>query len=164
MKQDVAVPTRVRDIAEVARVRRQPIEQDGTIFDDIFARGRTLHDDPLQALLTGLKLLAEALQDAPSDQATRRLNHDTVLGWRRRFANIFADINARHKPLDPIDVDGFADKVAAIVDDGVILSRALKNAALLSQQILLLRSYVGLLYLPQAGDASPPPAKLAKVS
>src|SRR5262245_54665067 len=36
------------------------------LFDDIFARSRELSDDPLQAFLIGLKLLAELMADLPN--------------------------------------------------------------------------------------------------
>lgn len=155
------------------------IAQDNAILDGIFARARELHDDPLHGFLVGLKLLAEMMQDLPGghpgclvatycynerlfDQATRDLNRDAILSWRRRFAAIFADINAIYTPRDPADAAALADMVTAIVEGGILLSRALKDAALLSQQILLLRSYVRLLYLsPTESDAKAPPAAVS---
>jgi len=39
--------------------------RDNALFDDVLARGRELSDDPLEAFLIGLKLLAETVADLP---------------------------------------------------------------------------------------------------
>ena len=44
---------------------RRYVEQNDRVFDDIFARGQELSDDPLQAFLISLKLLAETMADLP---------------------------------------------------------------------------------------------------
>jgi len=45
---------------------RRYVATNDQLFDDIFARGRQLSDDPLQAFLISLKLLAETMADLPS--------------------------------------------------------------------------------------------------
>jgi TetR/AcrR family transcriptional regulator, transcriptional repressor for nem operon len=45
---------------------RRYVETNDRVFDDIFARGHELSDDPLQAFLISLKLLAELMSDLPS--------------------------------------------------------------------------------------------------
>ena len=54
-----------KDKNELAReMVRNFIEENDRIFDEIFGRGRQLSEDPLQAFMIGLKLLAETLADA----------------------------------------------------------------------------------------------------
>ena len=47
------------------------IETEDQIFDEIFARAGELADDPLQAMLVGLKLLAELLAKPPRRRRVR---------------------------------------------------------------------------------------------
>ena len=42
------------------------IAAEDALFDDIFDRARDLDDDPLHAMLIGLKLMAEMLSDLPN--------------------------------------------------------------------------------------------------
>ncbi len=89
------------------------------LFDEIFARGKQLSDDPLQAFLISLKLLAEVMADLPSghpgcliasicyqerlfDRAVRDLTTQSVLSWNARFRTIFEEIAAAYPPREPI--------------------------------------------------------------
>ena len=55
-----------RDKNELAReMVRRSMAADAKVFDDVFERGRALDDDPLQAFLIGLKLLAGLMADLP---------------------------------------------------------------------------------------------------
>src|SRR5262245_35943657 len=57
-----------RDKNELARgMVLRDIEEEDQFFDEIFGRGKELSDDPLQAFLIGLKLLAEAMANLPRD-------------------------------------------------------------------------------------------------
>ncbi|MBK8159328.1 MAG: TetR/AcrR family transcriptional regulator [Rhodospirillaceae bacterium] len=141
------------------------LANDEAILNDIFGRAGKLSDDPLQAFLIGLQMLAEMMHDLPGghpgclvvtycynerlfDQATRDLNRQAVLAWRRRFTVMFRDINERHVPREPVDTDALADMVSSVVEGGIVVSKVLKEPQVLAQQILLLRSYVRLLYQP----------------
>lgn len=143
------------------------LERDEAVLDQIFARAESLSDDPLHAFLVGLKLLAEAMADLPQghpgclvatycyqerlfDAEVRRRNREIVLLWRRRFRGILDRIAARYEPRDPVDPDHLADMVTAVVEGGLILSRATGEAGLLPAQILLFRSYVTLLFEPRS--------------
>ncbi len=56
-----------RDKNELARAMlHRYVEANDRIFDDVFERGRQLSDDPLQAFLIALKLLAEIMSDLPN--------------------------------------------------------------------------------------------------
>ncbi|WP_374656512.1 hypothetical protein [Dongia sp.] len=67
---------------------------------------------------------------------------------RRRFAAIFAEIDAHYSPRYRIETDALADMVSAIVEGAIVVSKALKEPQILSQQIPLLRSYVQMRHGP----------------
>ena len=55
-----------RDKNELARaMMRRSAATDEVVYDQVFSRGRELSDDPLQAFLIGLKLLADVMADLP---------------------------------------------------------------------------------------------------
>ena len=81
---------------------RRYVDTNDRLFDDIFERGRQLSDDPLQAFLISLKLLAEVMADLPSghpgcliasicyqerlfDREVRDLTAQSVRDWNSRF-------------------------------------------------------------------------------
>lgn len=141
------------------------IEVEDQIFDDLFERAAELSDDPLQRMLIGLKLLAELLEDMPGghpgcivataayqdrlfDREVRAINRQAVLGWRARFRSIFKEIMAIYPPHDRVDIDALADMVSAVIEGGIIMGRALGEPKATSEQVLMLRSYVKLLFAP----------------
>lgn len=142
------------------------IETEDEVFDDVLGRARELSDDPLQRALIGLKLLAELIEDMPNghpgcivataayqdrlfDQEVREANKRAVLGWRQRFRRMFDEISEVYPPREDIDVDHLADMVNTVVEGGIVMSRALNEPRITSQQVMLMRSYVKLLFQPQ---------------
>ena len=142
------------------------IEVEDGIFDDLLARAAELHEDPLHAALIGLKLLAELIDDMPNghpgcivatvayqeqlfDARVREVNRRAVLGWRRRFRAMFEEIAAVYPPNDAVDLDALGDFVSTVVEGGIVLSKSLGDPAICGQQIMLLRSYVKLLFSPR---------------
>ncbi len=141
------------------------IEIEDRIFDDLFDRAAQLSEDPLQRMLIGLKLLAELIEDMPGghpgcivataayqdrlfDREVCAINRQAVLGWRARFRSMFEDIIALYPPRDQVDVEVLADMVSAVIEGGIIMARALGEPQATSQQVLMLRSYVKLLFTP----------------
>ena len=157
-----------KDKGELARVLLEDyIEEEEKLFDDIFDQGRDLADDPLQAFLISLKLLARMVEDLPEghpgcliatycyqerlfDQAVRELNRKTVLIWRARFRAIFEDISTRYPPREDVDLDALADMVSTVLEGGIVLSKALGAPKVLPQQVLLFRNMMRALFLPEA--------------
>lgn len=142
------------------------IEVEDALFDDLLGRARELSDDPLQAALIGLKLLAELIEDMPDghpgcvvatavyqdrlfNRDVREANRRAVLGWRRRFRAMFDDIAAVHPANDDVDLDQLADMVSSVIEGGIVMARALDEPLVTAQQVLLLRSYIKLLYSPR---------------
>ncbi len=143
------------------------IEIEDALFDDLFGRAKELADDPLQTMLVGLKLLAEliddmsnghpgcivataAYQDRLFDNQVRDANRRAVLNWRDRFRDMFDSIAEKYQTTDEIDLDHLADMVSAVVEGGIVMSRAMDDPHVTAQQILLFRSYIKLLFKPAA--------------
>ncbi len=141
------------------------VELDNRMFDELFERARELSEDPLQAMLIALKLLAELIEDLPAghpgcvvatavyqdrlfDRDVREVNRQAVLGWRERFRALFEEIAELYPPRDPVELDHLADMVTAVIEGGIILARAVSEPLVTSQQLMLLRSYVKLLFTP----------------
>jgi AcrR family transcriptional regulator len=141
------------------------IETEDRIFDEIFARAGELADDPLQAMLVGLKLLAELLDDMPGghpgcivatavyqdrlfDRNVHEANRRAVLGWRARFRAMFEEIAAIYPMREETDLDELADFVSVVIEGGIITSRALGQPAITARQVLLLRSHIRMLFAP----------------
>lgn len=142
------------------------IEVENQLFDDLIERARDLADDPLQRALIALKLLAELIEDMPNghpgcvvatavyqdrlfNRDVREANRRAVLGWRRRFRALFDDVVAFYPPHDDVDLDELADMVSSVIEGGIIMSRALAEPSITAQQIMLLRSYVKVLFSPR---------------
>lgn len=141
--------------------------REDSLLDDVFARGRELTDDPLQGFLVGLKLLAEIMEDLPRahpgclvatycyqeslfDRDVRELNRRIVLSWRERFRTLLDAIYERYEPTDAVDPDALADMVSTVIEGGLVLGRATGERAILPNQLILLRSYIKLLFEPVA--------------
>lgn len=144
---------------------RRYVETNDKLFDDIFARGAELSDDPLQAFLISLKLLAEIMADLPNghpgcliasicyqerlfDREVRDLTAQSVRGWNARFRAIFEGIAAVHPPREPVDLDDLAEMMSCIVDGGIIMSKTLNDPRRLERQILAFRTCVKLIFSP----------------
>jgi TetR/AcrR family transcriptional repressor of nem operon len=145
-----------------ALIERYILAED-ELFDDLFDRARELTDDPLQVVLIGLKFMAELIEDMPNghpgcvvataayqdrlfDRNVREANRRAVLGWRKRFRGMFADIAAVYPPQEDIDLDHLADMVSAIVEGGIIMARAMDDPKVTSEQIMLFRTYIKILF------------------
>jgi TetR/AcrR family transcriptional regulator, transcriptional repressor for nem operon len=145
---------------------RRYVATNDRLFDDIFARGRQLSDDPLQAFLISLKLLAETMADLPSghpgcliasicyqerlfDREVRELTAQSVRDWNARFRGILGGIAAVYPPREPVDLDDVADMLSCIVDGAIIMSKTLNDPSRLERRILIFRSCIKLMFAPQ---------------
>ena len=143
------------------------IAAEEALYDDLFARARELNDDPLHSMLIGLKLLAEMLEEMPTghpgcviastayqdrlfDDGVRQLNRQAILGWRKRFRGMFEQIAKSYDTREPIDLDALGDMVSSVVEGGLVLQRALREHNNASQQIMLFRAFLKLLFTPKA--------------
>ena len=152
---------------ELARALiERSINEDNVLLDRIFGRARELDDDPLHVLLIAMKLLAEMLKDAPNghpgclvatfcfaersfDRQVRELGRKWVLAWRARFLAELESIVQHYQPNDEVSLEALADRITALAEGGIILSRASGQHTLLAEQVMLLRSYIKLLFSPK---------------
>ena len=142
------------------------IDVENKLYDDIFARARELNDDPLHSMLIGLKMLAELLDDMPNghpgcviaatayqdrlfDRGVRNLNRQAILEWRKRFRAMFEEIAAVYEPREEVNMDALGDMVSSVAEGGLVLQRALGETNTVAEQIMLLRSYLKLLFAPR---------------
>lgn len=155
-----------KDKNELARaLLLRYLESEEKVLDSLFVRASELHDDPLHAFLIGLKLFSEMMADLPNghpgclvatycynerlfDRDVRDINRQAVLRWRKRFTDILEEIAERYPPREPVNMDALADMVSNTVEGGIVMSKAVGDPAVLSEQILLFRSYIKLLFLP----------------
>jgi AcrR family transcriptional regulator len=154
-----------RDKGELAKALLQRyLDQEETLFDDLFDRARELNEDPLHGFLVGLKMLAELLADLPQghpgclvasfcyqenlfNKDVHELNREGVLRWRRRFRGYFEEIAERYPPKMDVDFDALADMLSVVADGGIILSKVVRDKHLLAQQVLLYRDFVRTVFL-----------------
>lgn len=154
-----------RDKNDLAKALLQRyLDDEDKLFNGLSAQADALNEDPLHGFLIFLKMLADRLADIPNghpgclvasycyqDQLfsadVRDLNAEGLRAWRTRFRARF-DLIAQHYPpkLD-VDFDALADMLSAVADGGIILSRSLRNPALLPRQIMLYRSFVKAVFL-----------------
>ena len=134
-----------RDKNELAReMLKRYVASNDRLFDEIFARGRELSDEPLQAFLISLKLLAEVMSDLPNghpgcliasicyqerlyDREVRELTALSVRGWNARFRGILEDIAMVHSPREPVDLGDLADMLSCVVTAASSCPRAVRS-------------------------------------
>ena len=139
------------------------LAEDAQILDTLTRRARELADDPLQSFLIFLNLYAELMDEMPElhpgclvatityqeqlfDAKVKKMNADSVLALRQRFADWLGEVVARYPPRTAVDVDALADHVTVIVEGGIILSRALADRHLMGRQMRLFRDQVKQLF------------------
>jgi AcrR family transcriptional regulator len=142
---------------------RRYVAENNTVFDTIFSRGRELTDDPLEAFLIGLKLLAEVMKDLPSvhpgclisaicyqerlfDREVRELSASSVRQWNSRFLGHLEEIAAVYPVRDNIQLVDLAKMLSCIIDGSIIMSKVLHDQGELERQVLAYRSFVKLAF------------------
>lgn len=155
-----------RDKNELAHeMLRRYVEENDALFDEIFDRARELTDDPLQAFLLGLKLLAEVTRDLPGghpgclvasicyqerlfDQQVLELNAASVRRWNARFHGYLMEIAAIYPPREQVSLEDLAQTLSCIFDGAIIMAKALKDPGQLERQVLSYRTFVKVLFSP----------------
>lgn len=139
------------------------LREDEGIVDALEERARALSDDPLQSFLIFLNLYAQLMDDMEGlhpgcmvatvtyherlfDPAVRQMNMDYLINTRVRFRRWFDQILERYEPVEPVDGDAMADQLTGIIEGAIILSKALKDEALMGRQTRLFRQHVKLLF------------------
>jgi TetR/AcrR family transcriptional regulator, transcriptional repressor for nem operon len=155
-----------RDKNELAReMLRRYVATDEGVFDSCFGRGRELSDDPLQAFLIGLKLLADVMRDLPSghpgclvaavcyqerlfDREVVEINRTAVESWNDRFLGYLQEAAAAHPLREPVPLDDLARMLSCVLEGGIIMGKVLSAPRELERQILTYRTMIKLLFGP----------------
>lgn len=149
---------------ELARHLMMKYQRDDTaFFNNLFQRADDLSEDPLQQMLIFLKLLAEAMSDLPGlhpgclvanftfygqmlNDDVKQATADTMLVWRKMFTERIDRINEKYKQKIETSSVELADMLNAIIEGGIIVSRAQMDKDLLPQQILMYRDHLRFMY------------------
>lgn len=138
-------------------------ERDAAIYHEIFRRADELNEDPLHSYLVALRLLAETMADLPNghpgclvatfvyqdqqfDAEVRELTVATMMDWRRMFRERLDRIADVYPQKVEIDLDTLAGMLGAVVDGGIIMSKALRAPKLLADQVMGYRTFVRLVF------------------
>ena len=161
------------DKNELARAMvRRFIDENNALFDDLFGRGKQLSDDPLQAFLIGLKLLAETLAEIKSkhpgclvasicyqerlfDREVTEMIKQVMVDWNARFRGYIEEIAAVYPIRSGVDVLDMADALTCMVDGGILLAKITGDTARLERQVMTYRNFVRLVFSPAVPIAQP---------
>jgi len=72
-----------------------------------------------------------------------------VLGWRHAFLKLLKEICRTYPPREPVDIEALADMVSTVTEGIVVLSETLRDPKVFVEQVMLLRSYIRLLFQPE---------------
>ncbi len=137
--------------------------QDEALLVDLLARAEELSRDPAQQVIIFVGLMREQMQSLgdPSPgclfasycyeaQLFDATVHEVIRGnlrlWRERLAAKLRQAAKRRPPRLPVDFDSVADLLTGIIEGAYILSRALEDRRMLSEQLLHYRNYLELLF------------------
>lgn len=153
-----------RDKNDLAReLFERFLDEDQRIIDTLESRARELCDDPLQSMLIFLNLYAQMMDDMEAlhpgcmvasvayqerifDAELKRMNIEFLLRMRERFRRWFSEIAVKYPPRLEVDIDALADHLTTIVEGAIVMSKALKDEALMGKQTRLFRGHVKLLF------------------
>ena len=138
-------------------------EAEAFVFSDLFKRSEELTSDPLQQMLVFIKLFAEMMSGLEGihpgclvasttyeshqvNEQVKSITTEIVLDWRNLFSEKIDKINRVYTPNTAVCSDDLADMLSAIMEGGIMLSRALNDPSILEKQLLEYRSYIELLY------------------
>lgn len=133
------------------------------LLDRLFGRAADLSEDPLERVLIGLQLFAEAYdsmehghpgcliaaaayQDRLFDASVRNLYRDAMLRWRAKFRTYLEEVAKVYPPKVKVDFDELGDLLCTTAQGGIVLSRAIDNWKIAPAQIRLLRTHIRLMF------------------
>ncbi|AEQ51014.1 TetR/AcrR family transcriptional regulator [Pelagibacterium halotolerans] len=161
-----------KDKNELAhQLLRRYLTEDQRILDEVFGRGAELSDDPLQAFLIGLKLLAELMSDLPGghpgcmiasicyqerlfDRGVVALNREAIESVNARIFGHLEAIAATCPPREPMDIAVMAEMLSCVIDGGIIMAKVTNDPERLVQQILAYRAFIKLQFSASADAAA----------
>ena len=154
-----------RDKNDLAKALLQRyLDQEWTVFEQLFKQADALSEDPLHSFLIFLKLFADLMADLPNGHPgclvasyiyqdhlfSREVRAMTTEGhriWRQRFGDRLRAIAEHYPPKADVSLDDLADMLSAAADGGIILSKSLHDPLVLPRQILLYRTFIRAIFL-----------------
>lgn len=138
-------------------------EQTDRLFSDTFGRGAELSDDPLQAFLIGLRLLAESMEALPGghpgcmvaavsyqDRLFDIEVRETVARATEAMVSYFEEaltrVAAVHPPREPTDLRQLAVAICCIIDGGIVVDKSLGGAGILPAQLRMLCTHIRMVF------------------
>jgi TetR/AcrR family transcriptional regulator, transcriptional repressor for nem operon len=98
--------------------------------------------DDMPDLHPGCLVATITYQEQMFDAEVRRMNVESVIGLRKRFADWLEEIAGKYPPREVVDLNALADHVTVIVEGSIILSKALVDRTLMGRQMRLFRDQV----------------------
>ncbi|MDG4876973.1 TetR/AcrR family transcriptional regulator [Mesorhizobium sp. WSM4935] len=159
-----------RDKNELAHeLLRRYIAEDHRILDELFGRAANLSDEPLQAFLIALKMLADLMGDLPGghpgcmiasicyqerlfDRRVVNLNREAIESVNARVLAHLKTIAAVSPPREPVDLTVVAEMLSCIIDGGIIMAKVTGDPARLAYQILAYRAFIKMLFAAPVRD------------
>lgn len=164
-----------RDKNELAHeLLRRYIVEDQRLLNELYGRASELSEDPLQAFLIGLKMLAELMADLPGghpgcmiasicyqerlfDRRVIDLNREAIESVNTRIRNHLEEIAALYPPREPVDLDVMAEMLSCITEGGIIMAKVTGDPDRLVRQILAYRAFIKIQFSAPALGVSPLP-------
>ncbi len=156
-----------RDKSEMVKaLLERHLAAEAVWFEGLFARARTLDDDPLHAFLIFLRLLQEDMerltdvhpgcivtacvfQERLFDKTIHELAANSLLRWRHQFHAKFEEIAALYPPRIDVDLEDLSDMLTVVTDGGIILSKTVRDKGVLARQVGLYRQFVKSIFSPR---------------
>lgn len=122
-----------------------------------------LSEDPLQQLLIFVKLFEQEMktleepfpgclyasylhQSGLFDDDINTLIRESMLKWRKRVRSKLDEVVQKYPPAIDIDLDATADMMLVIFEGAFVLSRSVKEAQVVADQLLNYHNYLKLLF------------------
>lgn len=123
------------------RLSRDPLQQ-LLLFVGLFEESMGSLSEPYPGCL-----LASAVHEAELfDAATHERIRDSVLTWRQRLRSKLDEVVAEHPPRLDVDLDVVADQLWSTFEGAFILSRTMREAGAVAEQLRQYRNYLELLF------------------
>lgn len=139
------------------------LEREDLLFSQLFEEAERKYSDPLDSYLEMVSLLAKALGDMQKqhpgclvavyayqnqlfNREIRELNKIGVGNWRATFSSKLTKIAEVYPPKKKVDIQALADALITIVEGAIVISRAMQDPAILTNQVLLYRDHISLVF------------------
>ena len=146
-----------RDLAKNLLIRF--LDEDEQITNELLARAKSLTEDPLQQVLIFLKLYAELAAKLPKghpgclvasyiyesqqfDSEIHEIARKGMASWKASFEVLLKEAEEKHPLIIDVDLGEMSSMFTAIFEGGIILSKLSGEPKILSNQILLYRTYI----------------------